>query len=74
MKRKDLQELRNQNIEELTKLAQKKDLEIAKLNLELKAGRERNIRLLKAAKKDLARIKTLIAEKKILEILEKEKK
>jgi len=69
-----LQELRNQNIEELTKLAQKKDLEIAKLNLELKAGRERNIRLLKAAKKDLARIKTLIAEKKILEILEKEKK
>ncbi len=71
MKRKDLGELRNKELKDLKKLSLEKAKEAGKVELEIKAQKEKNLKKARNLKKDLAQILTILKEK---EILEKEEK
>lgn len=71
MKKKDLTDLRKKTISELTAMVEKKVAEVAKLKLELPSGKTKNVHAARSARRDLAQIKTIIGEKRVIE--EKEK-
>lgn len=63
MKKKDLLELRAKEIKELQSLLAKKKQELAKMMLELRAGKIKNVHVGKSLRKDMAQILTIMKEK-----------
>ncbi|OGE08142.1 50S ribosomal protein L29 [Candidatus Curtissbacteria bacterium RIFCSPLOWO2_02_FULL_40_13b] len=60
MKKKDLMELKNKNIEEIQKKIDQLVSEIVVNKLELKMGKLKNVHLISKKKKDLARLETIL--------------
>lgn len=69
MKKKDFTELREKSAAELVKLAMQKKSEAAKKQMEILAGKEKNLKLYKNLRVEIAKILTLVREKEILESL-----
>ena len=63
----DPKDLRKKDQKELTKLLQKAKEDMENLAKEILKGKEKNVAKLRALKKDCARIRTVLNEKKILE-------
>jgi ribosomal protein L29 len=74
MKRKDFVDLRGKSVLELRKLLGGKRIEAARKKAEILAGKEKNIRLYKNLRQEIAKILTLIREKEILESIAKAEK
>ena len=73
MKRKDYQELKGKTIKELLKMAATKKDEATKKKMQIMGGKEKNLKLYRQIRLEVAKILTLAREKEILEKL-KEKK
>ncbi len=67
MKTKDKKALKEKNIAELEKLLIDKEQEVIKTRADMFRGKIKNIRSVKNLKNEIARIKTLIREKQLLE-------
>lgn len=65
MKKKKVQELHQQSINQLAKLAAKTQSELAILQIDLGAGRLKDINQVKKKRRALARIKTIIKQKEL---------
>ena len=72
MKKKDLQDLRNNKVVELEKIVAKKRQESVLTNAKMKTGQEKKVKKVKNLRREIAQILTIIREKQILE--EEEKK
>jgi len=62
----DTKELRKLNMKELEEKAASISVEMSKLYFELSSGKSKNVAKLKALRKDLARVKTIISEIRII--------
>lgn len=62
MKKKDLQDLRTKEVKELQSLLAKKRQELAKMMLELRSGKIKNVHAGKSLRKDMAQILTIMKE------------
>lgn len=71
MKTKEFKELRAKDIKALRKLAYSKKLEVVKKSMQVRGGREKNVKLVGILRNELAKILTLVKEKEILAKLEK---
>lgn len=67
MKKKDLTELKGKEIKDLLKTLKEKKGELAKVEIDIKAGKEKNLKKGNNLRRDIARILTIVKEKKILE-------
>ena len=67
MKSKDLQNLKGKTVAELEKQVREKVSGLNKLRTELMAGKHKNVRVVKNTRQDIARIYTILVEKKLLE-------
>lgn len=67
MKKKAIKETQNKSIKELRALEKKAREELARLKVDLKAGKLKNIGLYVGKKVDLARIKTILKERSMNE-------
>lgn len=65
MQKKNLQELKNKSDKDLMKIVSEKTFEIAKLRSEIALARQKNVRLAKIARLELARAKTLLVERQM---------
>ncbi len=65
VKKKEKQELHEKTIPQLQKEAAKAEKELAKLRLELRAGKMKNVRQLMNQRHRLAVLKTVIKEKEL---------
>lgn len=63
MKKKQLKEIKNKTVEELEKLVMETETQLAKLKLEILSGKNKNKRLGKSLRKDIAQMKTIINQK-----------
>lgn len=70
MRKKSLEDLKSKDLTELVKEAQAKKLEIAKADVEMRAGKEKNLKKVKNLRRDLAQILTFIREKEFTTVLE----
>lgn len=70
MKRKEFTDLKGKTIKDLSKLVQGKRTEATKKRMQIIGGREKNLKLYKQIRIEIAKILTLIKEKEILEKLE----
>jgi ribosomal protein L29 len=69
MKRKDFTDLKTKDTKALKKLVSDKKLEIAKKQMEVFSGKEKNLKLVTNLRREIAKILTLIREKEIVEKL-----
>jgi ribosomal protein L29 len=69
MKKKDYIDLKGKTIKELIKMASDKKMEAIKKKMEILGGREKNLKLHRQIRAEVAKILTLIREKEILEKL-----
>lgn len=67
MKKKELLDLRKKEVSDLKNLAAAKRIEIVKARMEMKAKKQKNLKIVKNLSHDLAQILTIIREKEILE-------
>ena len=67
MKRKDYTDLKEKTIKELTKMVSVKKAEATKKKMEILSGKEKNLKLHRNLRSEVAKILTLIREKEILE-------
>lgn len=67
MKRKDIQELHSKTIKELKESAKKLQKELVQLQTDLGAGKLKNVHQIKTKRRDLAKVKTIIREKELME-------
>lgn len=67
MKRKEIKDLHHKTLVELKALVTKAADELAKLKIDQKAGKLKNVHLIKQKSHDLARIKTVAKEKELHE-------
>lgn len=74
MKSKDFKDLRNKDIKALTKLVIEKKTELDKKMMEIKSGKDKNLKVGVNLRREIAKILTLISEKQIIEKLEGVKK
>ena len=74
MKRKDYTELKGKTVKELVKLASTKKAEAVKSKMKILGGKEKNIKLYRQIRAEIAKILTLIREKEILEKVQPEVK
>lgn len=65
MKKKELKDLKAKEAYELNKLLGEKRVEFTKNSLDLKVGREKNLKKVKNLRRDIAQILTIIREKEI---------
>ena len=65
MKKKELKDLKAKEAHELDKLLGVKRVEFTKNSLDLKVGREKNLKKVKNLRRDIAQILTTIREKEI---------
>ncbi len=70
MKRKEFNDLRKKNIQELEKIALEKKLEAEKAKMKMLGGKEKNLKVRKNLAKEIAKILTLVREKEIIESLQ----
>lgn len=70
MKRKEFNDLREKNIQELEKIALEKKLEAEKAKMKMLGGKEKNLKVRKNLAKEIAKILTLVREKEIIESLQ----
>lgn len=63
MKKRELQELRAKDFEELKGLFSKKRQELSKTILELRSGKLKNLHTGRTLRRDIAQIATLVREK-----------
>lgn len=70
MKRKEFNELKNKKIEDLNKMVVSKKLEAEKAAMKIVGGKEKNIKLERNLRTEIAKILTLVREKEIIESLE----
>ena len=70
MKRKEFNDLRGKNIQELGKIALEKKLEAEKAKMKMLGGKEKNFKVRKNLAKEIAKILTLVREKEIIESLQ----
>ena len=70
MKRKDYNELKGKTIKELTKLAGDKKNESIKEKMKILGGKEKNLKVHRNLRAEVAKILTLAREKEILEKLQ----
>jgi ribosomal protein L29 len=74
MKRKDYQELKGKTVKELLKMAATKQGEAIKKKMQIMGGKEKNLKLYRQIRLEVAKILTLAREKDIIEkITEKAK-
>lgn len=62
----DTKELRKLNMKELEEKASSISVEMSKLYFDLSSGKSKNVAKLKSLRKDLARVKTIISELRII--------
>ncbi len=67
MKRNDIKELTNKTIKELKEIQKLTEAELVKLKLDLALKKTKNVHAFYSKRKDLARIKTIIREKELVE-------
>ena len=67
MKRKDLAELRTKETKDLSKMLGEKQIELEKIRVNIRVGKEKNLKKASNLRRDISQILTLISEKKILE-------
>ena len=67
MKRKDYTDLKGKTIAELTKMASLKKTESVKKKMRILGGKEKNLKMHRNLRAEVAKILTLIREKEILE-------
>jgi len=67
MKRKDYADLKGRTFEELTKMASVKRTDAVKKKMQILAGKEKNLKVYRNLRVEIAKILTLIREKEILE-------
>lgn len=70
MKKKDFTGLKAKTIKDLASLVQNKRTEAKKLKMEIAAGKSKNLKGYKSARRDIAQVLTVIREKQIIEKLE----
>ena len=63
MKIKELKDLRIKEVKDLYTLVAKKEVEVIKNAVKISGAKEKNLKLLKMAKKEIAQILTIIKEK-----------
>ncbi len=73
MKNKDFKDLRTKDIKSLTSLVREKRQAEAKKLMEVRSGKEKNLKSVGNFRREIAKILTLIREKEILEKLEADK-
>lgn len=64
MKKKQLKEIKNKTVAELEKLVLETSTQLSKSRFELLSGKNKNKRLLKSLRRDMAQIKTIVNQKK----------
>lgn len=67
MKRKELLNLRNKNITDLSKSVIEKKLELVKVLAEAKVSGDKNVKKGRMLRSDIAKISTIIREKQLFE-------
>ena len=67
MKRKDYIDLKGKTVRELTKLASVKKTEAIKKKMQILGGKEKNLKVYRNLRSEIAKILTLVREKEILE-------
>ncbi|KKS95238.1 MAG: hypothetical protein UV71_C0010G0029 [Microgenomates group bacterium GW2011_GWC1_43_13] len=67
MKRKDYIDLKGKTIKELIKMASDKKTESVKKKMQILGGKEKNLKVYRNLRAEIAKILTLIREKEILE-------
>ena len=67
MKKNQLKELHTKAAVELTSLIQKGEIELAKLKMDLRAGKIKDVQSLNKKRDDLARMKTIFRSKQLAE-------
>lgn len=67
MKKKEKQELHQKTIAQLQKEMTKSEKELAKLRLELRAGKLKNVHQFMSRRHQLAALKTILKEKELAE-------
>lgn len=65
MKKNQLKELHTKAAAELTSLIQKGEIELAKLKMDLRAGKLKDVQSLNKKRNDLARLKTILRSKQL---------
>lgn len=65
MKKKDLQDFRSKDIQELTRMIQEKVIEARRLKAEIGLGRQKNIRQTKNTRLEIAQLKSILREKEL---------
>ncbi len=70
MKRKEFNEIKTKQIKDLTKMLGTKKLEARKVKMNLLAGKEKNIKVYRNIRREIAQIMTIIREKQIVESLQ----
>ena len=74
MKTKEFKDLKNKDAKALIKLLAEKKVAISKGEAEMYAGREKNLKVVRNLRREVAKILTLIKEKEIMEKLTGTKK
>jgi ribosomal protein L29 len=69
MKRKDYIDLKGKTVAELIKMASAKKMESVKKKMQILAGKEKNLKMHRNLRAEVAKILTLVREKQILEEL-----
>ena len=69
MKTKEFKELRSKDVKNLNKMAYDLRLKIMQKNMDVKSGREKNLKSVSNLRNELAKILTLVREKQIIESL-----
>ena len=62
----ELQQIRQEKVEKLLGQLKSKELELAKMRLELTTGKLKNFRKISALRKEIAQIKTVLKEREII--------
>jgi len=72
MKRKDFNDIKGKTIQELGKIVAEKKTQAVKKKMESLAGKEKNLKVYRNSRREIAKILTLIREKEILEKIQSE--
>ena len=70
MKKKEFITYKNKSIKDLNKIVFEKKLDLEKLRMKIFAGKEKNVKLGRNLRTEIAKILTLIKEKEIIEVLQ----
>ena len=61
MKAKEISQLRNKSVDELKKMVSEKKVELAKIRIDIKISRQKNLKAARFMRKDIARILSIIS-------------